>query len=325
MPEERAMNESTEYPQTSWVARTSHFLGVLSLILLLICGFIVFQAIRNADSGLQAWEPGPISISWLADVCAGVAGLAALAAIVLGILGLVDVRQGEGKVKGKSQAVSGLVTASLTLLTLTSVLVVAILSIPVIQRLESSNNLKVLGLAMQFYHEDHGHFPPAVLHDPALGERGQPYSWRVALLPYLGANDLYAQYRRDESWDSRANKAVLARMPRVFALPGRRPGAGLTHYQVLVGPGAAFERPDSRVRLTDFTQGASETILVVEASNPVPWTRPQDLPYAPDGPLPKVGGLGNGFHAMFADATVRWIEAEKRENELRTHVPRNGR
>jgi hypothetical protein len=321
------MNESTGYAQESRFARKSHILGVQSLLLLLICGFLVFRAIREARTGLQVWQPGPIGISRFADICAGLAGLVALAAIVLGILGFVDIRQGAGKVKGRSHAVSGLVTASLTLLTLMSVLVVAVLGLPGEKKLESSKKLQALGLAMHLYEYDHGSLPPAVLRDQGLGDRGQPYSWRVALLPYLGENDLFSQYRRDEPWDSPANKAVLARMPRVFAAPGDvRAADGLTHYQVLVGPGTAFERPNSRVRLGDFPRGASETILVVEAADPVPWTKPQDLPYDPDGPLPKVGGVvGNGFHAMFADASVRWIEAEKQENELRTHVPRNGR
>jgi hypothetical protein len=156
---------------------------------------------------------------------------------------------------------------------------------------------------------------------------GQPYSWRVALLPFLGEDELYAQYRRDEPWDSPANKAVLARMPRVFALPGSGKAAdGLTYYQVLVGPGTAFERPDLRLRLASFPRGAAQTILVVEAAEPVPWTKPQDLPYAPNGPLPRLGGLvGNGFHAMFADASVRWIDAGQEEKALRALITRDGR
>jgi hypothetical protein len=149
----------------------------------------------------------------------------------------------------------------------------------------------------------------------------------VALLPILGEDELYSQYRRDEPWGGPANKAVLARMPSVFALPGSaRAAEGLTHYQVLVGPGTAFEGPEETARLWSFPRGADQTILAVEAADPVPWTKPEDLPYAPDGPLPKVGGLvGNGFHATFADACVRWIEAEQQESELRTHVSRNGR
>jgi prepilin-type processing-associated H-X9-DG protein len=321
------MNASTGYAQTSRFAQKSQFLGVLSLLLLLLCGFLVFAGIHQAWTGVPVWRRGPISISRLADICAGLAGLAALAALVLGILGLAAIRQGAGKVKGTSQAVSGLVTASLTLLSLMLVLGMYVLGVPGDEKRESSNNLKELGLAMHRYHESYNHFPPAVVRDPALGDGGRPYSWRVALLPYLGEYALFSQYRRDEPWDSKANRAVLARMPPVFAVPGDvRAADGFTHYQVLVGPGTAFERPDLKVRLTDFLpRGPSEIILVVEAADPVPWTKPQDLPYDPAGPLPKVGGLvGNGFHALFADGSVRWIEAKQQEDELRTHVPRNG-
>jgi hypothetical protein len=195
------MSESTARAQTSRFARKSHFWGVFSLLVLLICGCIVFQAIHEDRTGLQVWQSGPsgsvefqaihedrtgsqvwqsgpIGIPRLADICAGVAGLAALAALVLGIAALVDIRQGAGKVKGIGQAVSGLVTASLTLLTL---IVVFVVVPPILawhaRKVESSNNLKALGLAMTIYHENYGHFPPAVLRDPELGDRAQPYSW----------------------------------------------------------------------------------------------------------------------------------------------------
>ena len=199
---------------------------------------------------------------------------------------------------------------------------------PALARKVISKNLQQLGLAMMNYHDySDGRLPLAVLRDQELGNRGQPYSWRVALLPFLDEGELFSQYRRDEPWDSPANKAVLARMPRVFATPGSaRAEDGFTHYQVLVGPGTAFERPDLRVGWGDFQRGAAETILVVEAADPVPWTKPEDLPYNADGPLPKVGGLvGNGFHAMFADASVRWFKAEQQESALRTLVPLKGR
>jgi prepilin-type processing-associated H-X9-DG protein len=318
------MRESTTDARTSRLAEKSSFWGVFALLLLLICGLIVFQAIHAATTGLEVWQRGPIHISRLADICAVAAGVAAIAALVLGILGLVEVRQGAGKVKGTSQAVAGLVTGTLTLLPLMSVLLVAIFGVPGQQKLESSNNLKALGLAMMIHHENCGRFPPAVLRDRELSGQAQPYSWRVALLPILGEDELYSQYRRDEPWDSPANKAVLARMPSVFALPGSaRAAEGLTHYQVLVGPGTAFERPEEPVRLWSIPRGADQTILVVEAADPVFWTKPVDLSYTSDGPLPKVGGLvGNGFHALFADGSVRWIEAEQQERALRSLVPR---
>jgi hypothetical protein len=328
------MNESTQSARTSRLTRASHKLGVLALLLLVLSGACILAlalAGRVGRPGNHVLNQEDVTGLSLGAVCGqGLAVVAALAAFILGILGLADIRGGAGKVTGRGLAVSGLVTATLTVLPL--VLGCCVVLLPILfpdRKLESSNNLKELGLAMMAYEADHGSLPPAVLRDPELGDRGQPYSWRVALLPYLGENNLYSQYRRDELWDSPANQAVRARMPRVFAPPGGRGADGLTHYQVLVGPGTAFERPDLRLnpfRAEHFPRGAAQTILVVEAADPVPWTKPVDLSYAPDGPLPKVGGLvGNGFHALFGDGSVLWFEAEEQESKLRTHAPRDGR
>jgi hypothetical protein len=319
------MNELTDSAQTSRLARASRFLGVFALFLLLLGGGLLVAQVLSARahvSDLQGPSRAKRIESFLYEVIfQGVALVAALTAFVLGIIALVEIRRSAGQVKGTGHAVSGLVTATLVMLTLGVAygVVLPILASKA-RKLESANNLTQLGLAMQMYYETYGSFPPAVLRD-----RGQPYSWRVALLRFLGPEEekLFWQYRRDEPWDSPANKAVLAHMPRVFALPGGvRHADGLTHYQVLVGAGTAFERPEEGVHIGSFPRGTEHTILVVEAADPVPWTKPEDLPYAPDGPLPKVGGIvGDGFHAMFANGDVRWIEAAEEDNTLRTLVP----
>ncbi len=307
------------------LSRASFRLGVLALFMLLLSGCWILR-----PDGLKT-QDDVNGLFWGMVVCQGMAVVAALAAFIVGIIALVDIRRSAGKVERRGRAITGLVTATLTWLTLALMYGVAMpASRAEARKVESSNNLKVLGLAMMIYHECYHCLPPAVLRDRRLGEQGQPYSWRVALLPILGENDLFSQYRRDEPWDSPANKSLLARMPRVFAIPGSVSAAdGLTHYQVLVGPGTAFERPDLRLNpflAQHFPRGAAQTILVVEAADPVPWTKPEDLSYVAHGPLPKVGGLlGNGFHALFADASVSWIEAEKQESALRTLVPLNGR
>ena len=73
-----------------------------------------------------------------------------------------------------------------------------------------------------------------------------------------------------------------------------------TYYQVLTGPGTVFGEPPhpslghGRValnrpweatlgppfRLADLSDGAN-TLLVVEAADPVPWTKPADRPFDP--------------------------------------------
>jgi hypothetical protein len=311
------MNESSEYAQTIRLSRLSRFLGTLTIFLLLL----------SALFGV-AWSQERVDVLGLQGrgelICQAIAASLGLAALVLGIRALRNIRRGVARIEGRRHAISGVVTAGLALLVLGVGYGVVV---PILEWQEMKEqrraNLMMLGLAMMYYYDACGRFPPAVLHDPALGARAQPYSWRVAILPILGENELYSQYRRDEPWDSPANKELLARMPAVFAVPGRaRTAAGVTHYQVLVGPGTAFERPDMRLTLAGFPRGAAQTILAVEAADPVPWTKPEDLPYTPDGPLPKVGGLwGKGFHALFADCTVRWIPADEKETVLRTLVP----
>ncbi len=145
--------------------------------------------------------------------------------------------------------------------------------------------------------------PPATKQGKAL------LSWRVAILPFIGEDQLYKQFKLDEPWDSPHNKKLLGKIPKVFADPtGRARDASATYYQVFVGPHAAFEKHQFLSFPASFPDGTSNTILIVEAANPVPWTKPEDLHFAPDEPVPELGGLFPGiFHAAFADGAVHTI------------------
>ena len=67
--------------------------------------------------------------------------------------------------------------------------------------------------------------------------------------------------------------------------PGRQRSFRPDRYQVFVGLGTAFERED--LVWADFPDGLAETILVVEAADPVPWSKPVDVAYSPALPLPR--------------------------------------
>jgi predicted Zn finger-like uncharacterized protein len=195
------------------------------------------------------------------------------------------------------------------------------------ERAQSAEQLRQIALAMQNFHEVMQHLPPAAV----LGPQGKPlYSWRVLLLPYLGEDALYKEFKFDEPWDSPHNKKLLARMPKVYApVRGKPKEPDSTYYQVFVGQDAAFEPPPqvpARMRgpvavpgpplnglqggrrLPALVRGTSNTLLVVEAGEAVPWTKPDDVPYDPKNPLPKLGGqFPDGFHAAFADGKVYFI------------------
>jgi hypothetical protein len=191
-------------------------------------------------------------------------------------------------------------------------------------RTQSEGHLMQIGWAMSIYHNKHGRFPPAVVY----GKDGKPlYSWRVALLPYLGQEPLYRQFKLDEPWDSEHNKKLLDQMPEVYTAPwlDRKAKQHKTYYQVFVGPRAAFEGRTG-LRIADFTDGTVNTLLAAEAAEAVPWTAPGDLIYEPGKPLPKLGGhFKRGFHAVFASGSVRFFPADEPETALRAYITRNGR
>jgi hypothetical protein len=186
-------------------------------------------------------------------------------------------------------------------------------------RKASADNLKEIGLAMHGHHDTFGTFPPAAIFD----NDGKPLlSWRVAILPFVGQQQLFKQFRLNEPWDSPHNKKLLERMPRVYAAPGAETTKGMTFYRVFTGSGTVFEGKRG-LRLTAIPDGTSNTILAVEAGAAVPWTKPDDLPYDAKKPLPKVGGVfQDGFHALFADGVVRFVSRRFDEAALRKCITR---
>ena len=78
----------------------------------------------------------------------------------------------------------------------------------------------------------------------------------------------------------------------------------------------------------DFTDGTSNTILVVEAKEAVPWTKPEDLPLDMSLPLTGLGSHhgyhNNGFNALFADGSVRFLKSSINPSVLGALVTRNG-
>jgi hypothetical protein len=188
------------------------------------------------------------------------------------------------------------------------------------RRAQCTNNLKQIGLAMHNYHEANESFPPAAI----VGADGKPLlSWRVAILPYLGEEALYKEFRLDEPWDGPHNQALAARMPAVFICPSETSTPESTHYLAFVGPGGMFEGGARAVKLREVLDGTSNTLLVVEGATAVPWTKPEDLPA--DAPAAAVGsGHPGGFNALFADGATRFIKSSIPEATLRAIISRAG-
>lgn len=278
--------------------------------------------------------------------------LAGIPAVILGVLSLSDISGSRGRVGGRGLAITGIVLGVVGSLMIGPAILLALL-LPAVQkirgaaeRVQSANNLKILSLAMMNYSDvNAGRMPPSVVYGPD----GKPlYSWRVLLLPYVEADNLYHQFHLDEPWDSPNNKPLLAKMPKCFANPGDMATSittGMTHYQVFDGPGAPFDssgplRPfvlqgmkgplqlqasGRELRFpASFQDGTSNTFLIVEAADAVPWSSPQDLPFGPGKPLPKLGlPSRNGFNAAYADGFVKFVPSSTSEPTLRALITPN--
>jgi hypothetical protein len=195
--------------------------------------------------------------------------------------------------------------------------------------LTSQNNLKQIGLAFHVFHDANG-FMPSNVHDKA----GKPLlSWRVHLLQYIEQGDLYRKFKLDEPWDSEHNKMLIEKMPKTFALPGvKTKEAGHTFYRAFINRKGAAQRAlmaegeSKGPSIVGIVDGTVSTILCVEAAESCVWTKPDDLPFDPDGPLPKLGGhfAKDRFGVALCDGSVRVMDAKMPAAKLKAYITING-
>lgn len=197
------------------------------------------------------------------------------------------------------------------------------------QRMQSQNNLRQIALALHSYHDANGAFPPPVIKDPS----GKPlYSWRVAILPYLGEDMLYRQFNLNEPWDSPTNLAAAQRMPMVFQSPGHSGSFGMTDYVAFVGPETLFDPNQTKgAQLATVIDGTSNTILVTEIKgSSINWAEPRDLEFARTtwviNSAPNDIGSGNsaGCNVAFGDGSVKFLKKEISPATLRAMVTKSG-
>ncbi|HEV3342325.1 MAG TPA: M56 family metallopeptidase [Pirellulales bacterium] len=160
-----------------------------------------------------------------------------------------------------------------------------------------------LAEALNAYHDEHGHYPPAAV----VGPDGKTlHSWRVELLPYLAEQELFESYKLDEPWDSEHNKRLVDRIPSIYGTSVWSQ-KGDADYFVVTGKGTLFDA-DQPGRREGVADAPGETILVLESRQRIPWTKPADIETTADhDSVRPFRGHGKGFYAAFADGTVKFV------------------
>ena len=198
------------------------------------------------------------------------------------------------------------------------------------RRQHCGNNLKQIGLAMLYYEQMNGRFPPAYVTD----DDGKPlYSWRLLLLPFMEQEYLFEQFDRTKAWDSPENLAGSETLLSVYQCPSSNRMKGpYTDYVVVVGPETVFpgEKP---LGIQHVRDGTTNTIMVVEVRNSgIHWAEPRDITL---DDLLATGinghadsGCGSqhpgGMNVLFCDGSVHFIAEQISLETLRSLLTAGG-
>lgn len=194
------------------------------------------------------------------------------------------------------------------------------------RRMQCTNNIKQLTLALHNYHDAHLALPPLYTVDA----NGKPlHSWRVLILPFIEEQKLYDQIKLDEPWDSKHNSQFHDKVLSVFSCPSNKnvkKGENCC-YSVIAGEAFIPAKQEKEIKGNSFSaisDGTSNTIAIVEVAEPFCWMDPtkdvtlEELQVGINKPDGRVGGS----HPMianfgFMDGSVRAISEFTPSNLLK--------
>jgi prepilin-type N-terminal cleavage/methylation domain-containing protein/prepilin-type processing-associated H-X9-DG protein len=194
------------------------------------------------------------------------------------------------------------------------------LLIPAVQRVRDSasraqcvNNLKQIGLACHHYHDTYSAFPPGYIADDPFPGTSPGWGWPAFLLPYIEQQNLFNQVNFNNPLES---QPVIQNIIATYLCPADSPPeipfeitdatfstlcmAAPSSYAATVGQDAddvadptgsgVFFR-NSKIRLTDITDGTSSTTLIGDRA----WSNTKGIwAGAPNGAITR-SGPGNSW------------------------------
>jgi prepilin-type processing-associated H-X9-DG protein len=188
------------------------------------------------------------------------------------------------------------------------------------RRMQCSNNVKQIALALLNYESVNHCLPPAYTVDA----NGKPlHSWRTLILPYVEEAALYDKIDLSKPWDDPANKEARETRLRCYQCLSADCPSNHTNYLAIVTPNSCF-RPTEPRKLSEITDGKGNTLMVVEVAGnrSVPWMSPVD---ANEQWLMNLGNVDKlphpgGINVAFVDGRVEFLISSTKPATLQAMI-----
>lgn len=148
-------------------------------------------------------------------------------------------------------------------------------------RTNEMNNLKQIGIGTHNHVGSTGRLPRA----------DEDLSWRVHILPYIEQENVYRQFDMKRPWNQGRNQALGDTFIPTYQSKLDDPPTSQTHYRVFTGEGSAFDTDLWRKGggFNFIVDGLSNTILVIDTAETVPWPAPKEVLLQKGGQFPEFG------------------------------------
>ena len=196
---------------------------------------------------------------------------------------------------------------------------------PAALRMQCSNNLKQIGVALHLYQDRYGALPPA----HTVDANGKPlHSWRTLILPFLDQEPLYKTIDLSKPWDDPANKLAFDVGVPAYSCPS---SANLsltdTNYMAVAVPGGCFKPTEPR-KLSEITDDHERTLMVMEvdARQAVHWMSPTDsIDFSFLEPKNRARlQHPQGYQTVFVDGSTHFLNADLKPETLRALITIDG-
>ena len=168
------------------------------------------------------------------------------------------------------------------------------------------NWFRQVGLSIHNYAEGYRRFPFEAYGD----QQSADLSWRVRVLTFAEQFPLHEQFDLSKPWDNDTNKPLAQKMPELYGDDGKNSRV-------------CWIRSDVK-RFEDITDGSSQTIMLIENPDGVPWTQNKDLEIDDAVKLVKNLKDGQKIVVVMYDCSCRWIDNSADEKTLKAMMTPKG-